>query len=303
MVLTLDIIRENLNILERSKEVFKILDDYQKTLKSLRTNSDSELLSKENVLSREIQRYGLHHYADFIKFINKTESIGQKVIYEEKIKTKSFQKILEDNAIDESAKKTLRNKTVRSMPIFMNSEKWLKLHGYQGNRGRLRLSDNLSKSESIIANFLQQQEIDLDHLAYSRVNRFYTSLIPEPDLTILEEMKRTQFVIDFLIDKITESGTDFRKLNSRALIDNLSEEFKKRVLAIDNNETVKCVAKPDVYGVSIGTIYKVIDKSLDYAGNLRILIQNDHGTNVNCSFKFFETLNSLRSNMLKDLFD
>ena len=189
------------------------------------------------------------------------------------------------------------------MHIFMNSEKWMKFHGYQSNRGRLRLNDNLSKSESIIANFLNQQEINLEALAYSRLNKYYTSLLPEPDHTVLDEMNRTKFVIDFLIQKVTESGLDFRKLNSRALIENISEEFKKRILDIDKNESVKCISRPDVYGVSVGTIYKVIDRSLDYSGNLRILIQNDYGTNVNCSFKFFETLNSLRSSMLKDLFD
>jgi hypothetical protein len=302
MVLTLDTIKENLNILERAKETFKILSDYQNTLKSMRTNSDSELINKESELSREIQRYGLTNYSDFIKFINKTEINGQKIIYEEKIKTKTFQKVLEDNAIDQYVKKSLKNKNSKTFPTFMGSEKWTRFHGYNSGRN-LRLNDNLSKSESIIANFLQQQEINLEALAYSRLNRFYTSLLPEPDLSILEEMKRTQFVIDFLINKITESGTDFRKLNSRALIENLSEEFKKRILNIEKNETVKCVAKPDVYGVTEGKIYKVIDKSLDWAGNLRILIQNDHGTNVNCSFKFFETLDSLRSNMLKDLFD
>lgn len=303
MVLTLDIIKENLNIFERSKEVFKILSDYEKTLKFMRTSSDNELINKESELSKEINRYNLNVYSDFIKFINKVEYSGQKVIYEEKIKIKTFQKVLEDNAIDESVKKSLRNKNAKTIHALMNSEKWMKFSGYQSNRGRIRLNDNLSKSDSIIANFLQQQEVDLSDLAFTRINKFYKTLIPEPDLSILEEMKRTQFVVDFLIDKISESGADFRKLNSRALIENLSEEFKKRVLSIEKNETVKCISNPDAYGVSEGNIYKVIDKSLDWAGNLRILIQNDYGTNVNCSFKFFETLNSLRSNMLRNLFD
>ena len=303
MVLTLDTIKENLNILERAKEVFKILADYQNILKSMSTNYDNELHNREIEINREINRYNLTIYSDFIRFINKAESAGQKVIYDEKIKTKTFQKVLEDNAIDETAKKSLRNKTSKTMHIFMNSEKWMKFHGYQSNRGRLRLNDNLSKSESIIANFLNQQEINLEALAYSRLNKYYTSLLPEPDHTILDEMNRTKFVIDFLIQKVTESGFDFRKLNSRALIENISEEFKKRILDIDKNESVKCISRPDVYGVSVGTIYKVIDRSLDYSGNLKILIQNDYGTNVNCSFKFFETLNSLRSSMLKDLFD
>ena len=303
MVLTLDTIKENLNILERAKEVFKILVDYQNILKSLRNNSDHEIQNREIEINREINRYNLTIYSDFIRFINKVETTGQKLIYDEKIKTKTFQKVLEDNAIDETAKKSLRNKTSKTMHIFMNSEKWMKFHGYQSNRGRLRLNDNLSKSESIIANFLNQQEINLEALAYSRLNKYYTSLLPEPDHTVLDEMNRTKFVIDFLIQKVTESGLDFRKLNSRALIENISEEFKKRILDIDKNESVKCISRPDVYGVSVGTIYKVIDRSLDYSGNLRILIQNDYGTNVNCSFKFFETLNSLRSSMLKDLFD
>ena len=303
MVLTLDTIKENLNILERAKEVFKILVDYQNILKSLRNNSDHEIQNREIEINREINRYNLTIYSDFIRFINKVETTGQKLIYDEKIKTKTFQKVLEDNAIDETAKKSLRNKTSKTMHIFMNSEKWMKFHGYQSNRGRLRLNDNLSKSESIIANFLNQQEINLEALAYSRLNKYYTSLLPEPDHTVLDEMNRTKFVIDFLIQKVTESGLDFRKLNSRALIENISEEFKKRILDIDKNESVKCISRPDVYGVSVGTIYKVIDRSLDYSGNLKILIQNDYGTNVNCSFKFFETLNSLRSSMLKDLFD
>lgn len=303
MVLTLDTIKENLNILERAKEVFKILVDYQNILKSLRNNSDHEIQNREIEINREINRYNLTIYSDFIRFINKVETTGQKVIYDEKIKTKTFQKVLEDNAIDETAKKSLRNKTSKTMHIFMNSEKWMKFHGYQSNRGRLRLNDNLSKSESIIANFLNQQEINLEALAYSRLNKYYTSLLPEPDHTILDEMNRTKFVIDFLIQKVTESGLDFRKLNSRALIENISEEFKKRILDIDKNESVKCISRPDVYGITVGNIYKVIDRSLDYSGNLRILIQNDYGTNVNCSFKFFETLNSLRSSMLKDLFD
>jgi hypothetical protein len=303
MLLTLDTIKENLNILERAKDVFKILVDYQNVLKSLRTSSDNELQNKELEISREINRYDLSKYSDFIRFINKTETNGQKIIYDEKIKTKTFQKVLGDNAIDESVKKSLRNKNAKTMQILMNSEKWLKFSGYQNGRGRLRLNDNISKSEALIANFLHQQEVDLENLAYSRLSKYYTSLLPEPDHSILDEMNRTKFVIDLLIQKITESGLDFRKLNSRALVDNISEELKKRILNIDFNESVKCISKPDTYGVTVGNIYKVIDRNLDYSGNLRILIKNDYGTSVNCSFKFFETLNTLRSSMLKDLFD
>ena len=227
MLLTLDTIKENLNILERAKDVFKILVDYQNVLKSLRTSSDNELQNKELEISREINRYDLSKYCDFIRFINKMETNGQKIIYDEKIKTKTFQKVLDDNGIDESVKKSLRNKNAKTMQILMNSEKWLKFSGYQTGRGRLRLNDNISKSEALIANFLHQQEVDLENLAYSRLSKYYTSLLPEPDHSILDEMNRTKFVIDLLIQKITESGLDFRKLNSRALVDNISEELKE----------------------------------------------------------------------------
>jgi hypothetical protein len=301
MILSLETIKENLNIIERAKDVFKILSEYQDVLKALRNSSDNKLHEKELQIYRELSRYNLNQYSEFIKFINKTESSGQKVIYDEKIKIKTLQKVLEENAVDDIAKRSLRNKNAKTLHELMKSERWYKFCGQ--SRGRVRLNDNMYKSESIIANFFHQQEFDLDSSVHSRLSRYYTNLLPEPDMSILDEMNRTKFVIDFLIEKITESGLDFRKLNSRALIENISEELKRRILDIDTNESVKCISKADSYGITIGNIYKVLDRSLDYTGSLRILIQNDYGTNVNCSFKYFETINTLRSNMLKDLFD
>ena len=296
MKITSEVISRNLNRLESAQREFPSLSEYQKLTEGFAPLD----WDRHKSIRGECISYGLLPYVDFIDFIVESKLKGQEVFYKKKIKNKEFQEILVKNAKDDNAKKSFNSKTKRSFETLINSKRWETLTGNSSSR-RKSYSNNLKDSDAIIANFVIQNEIEVGGEFLWRLNRHYLQLIPSPDLTIKNEIKRTKEIIDFIIDKLSESGTDFRKVNHDHLTKTLSLELKNRMLTIDPGEKIKCIEiSPETTGLTIDKFYNVISKTIDY-GILKVTVFNDNERNQSYNYRLFEKVSILRNSALDEL--
>lgn len=304
MILKSEIISTNLDRLESAKAQFPILIEYQ-NIEELKNGAtlDLNLSEKSKQLREECKRYDLSVYIDFIDFILFSKRYKQEVFYKHKIQSKELQEILVENAQDDDAKSSFKSKSVKSMQVFMNSEKW---NLYTANvpnkhRKRRRYVNNLIKSDAIIANYIIQNEIDIELSNIHRINRFYTNLIPKPDVSIKNEINKTKEIIDSIVNKISELESDFRKINCEQLVNAISEELKKRMLAIDPGDKIKCIEVNDeTKGLTLNKTYDVISKSIEN-GILKVVVKNDKDFNFKYNYRVFETITNLRNSALDNL--
>ena len=304
MKLTSEVISVNLDRLEKAQKEFPILSEYQKTLELKNGPSlDQYLTNLTRTLKDECLSYGLKPYIEFIDFIVDSKLTGQEIFYRKKIKNKEFQDVLVANAIDEDAKKSFKSKSKKSFEVLVNSKKWEVFTANVSNRRRSsrRYNNNIRRSDAIISNFIIQNQIEVKDENSFRVNKYYLNQIPVPDLTIKNEINRTKEIIDFIINKLSESGTDFRKVNYDHLTKTLNNELKNRMLTIEPGEKIKCVEKsPDSTGLTLNKVYDVLSKNIDY-GVLKVIINNDNNQSKSYNYRLFETVSNLRNSALDEL--
>jgi uncharacterized membrane protein YheB (UPF0754 family) len=304
MKLTSEVISVNLDRLEKAQKEFPILSEYQKTLELKNGPSlDQYLTNLTRTLKDECLSYGLKPYIEFIDFIVDSKLTGQEIFYRKKIKNKEFQDVLVANAIDEDAKKSFKSKSKKSFEVLVNSKKWEVFTANVSNRRRSsrRYNNNIRRSDAIISNYIIQNQIEVKDENSFRVNKYYLHQIPVPDLTIKNEINRTKEIIDFIINKLSESGTDFRKVNYDHLTKTLNNELKNRMLTIEPGEKIKCVeTSPDSTGLTLNKVYDVLSKHIDY-GVLKVIINNDNNQSKSYNYRLFETVSNLRNSALDEL--
>lgn len=301
MKINSEIISTNLVRLEKAQKEFHILIEYQKI--SEISEKDQYLSNLQRSVKDECYHYGLRVYVEFIDYIVDVKNKNQEIFYKSKIKNKDFQDILVQFANDEDAKKSFKSKTKKSFETLINSKKWDVFTAAVLNRRRRirRYTDNLKNSSAIIANYVIQNQIEINSENTYRINKFYLHLIPVPDLTIKNEILRTKEIIDFVIQKLSESGSDFKKVNFDHLTNKLSEELKNRMLSIEPGEKIKCIeVSPETYGLTLNKTYDIRAKSLEN-GILKVRIINDSGNNTMYNYRLFETVSNLRNSALDEL--
>ena len=287
MKITSEIISINIDLLEKAKKDFLVLEEFSK--------------NPTPVGRTEAISYGLLSYVIFIEFIHKTLDNNQQVFYKKKIKNKEFQDILVSCATDLDAKTAAKSKGPKTFGSLINSKRWelFCAMGSSYRRRKKRYINNFEKSEAIIANFCIQNEIEISDT--SVLNRVYTYRLPDIDLTVKGEIDKTKEIIDFIVNKISESGSDFRRLNYDHLTNIINTELKSRILTIDPGERIKCIElATDTYGIEVGKVYDVLEKELT-SGRLSVYIINDYGHRKRYNYRLFETLTNLRNSALDDL--
>lgn len=311
MKLTSEIIQQNILILERAKNAFPKL----KTLHDLSikkhevTLFSAEYLTIEkqiNSITEECSTYKINIYVDFIDFIVNVTRFEQEVFYKKKVKNPEFRTILVKYANDEEARKCFNNKTKASFEKLINSKRWEYLSGEYRPRSRhsKRLVDNFFRVGSLIANYCIQNEIEINVDFTHRIKKWYTKLIPEPDLKIASEIQRTFSIIDFIVAKFEENDSDFKKINLDHTITSIKNELKERMLTISKNEKIKCieVSQFEDRELILNKVYEVFDSRIEY-GTLKVQIENELGNRVFYFYRNFQTIKDLREDFLNSLLD
>lgn len=303
MKITSEIIVSNLNSLKNAKSKFSILNEYQDICMKM---PDSNLIETQNNLRSTAISFGLSHYIDFIDFIVKTTKSKQEIFYRFKIKNVDFQKTLSENATDKDAITCFKTKTKKTFQNLVNSDRWLV---FQANtwkisttsrRRKSRYNDNVEPSSAIIANYIIQNELDIEDL--SRINKYYTTPIPDFDDTVINEMDKTKDVINFLCDKLSECDVDYRKINMDYFTKEFNKEVRNRMLSVATGEKIKCVSvTTDTSNLTIGKYYDVISKQID-GGILKVTVTNDRDIKCRYNYRLFESVSNLRDSTIDDLF-
>jgi len=298
MKLTSEIISENLDRLEKSKKDFPILIQYE--------NCNDFYMRMS--IRQEASQFNLTYYIDFIDFIKNSEKRGQPVFYRKKISVKEFQDTLTKYAFDEDARKSFSSKSKKSFQHLINSDKWEVFAGQQETykKRKRRYNNNFENSEAIIANFIIQNEIDVDLPFWTRISKWYTVLLPESENSLQNEIRQTKELIDHVMETMKSSEIDFRKLNYTYLTNQLQEEIKKQMLRIELGEKIRCVDPSNLEKITHSAIYDVIDKRLSNVtsggGNvLSVYITNDDGSNMWYPYRHFETVTNMRDSFIDKL--
>lgn len=289
MIIKSEIIQNNLDRLEQSKKDFSLLNDYAST--------DDHIVLKH--LWDEGRAYGLLSYMNFIDFIRHTKKLNQEVFYKTKIKIPHFKEILIQNATDPTVKKVLKSKGKVSFAKFINSPKWELYSGHRRRRGGVRYNDNFVASAAIIANFCIQNEIEVED--YTRICEYYRTNLSDLDPSLKKELQLTKNMIDYMVESLSESNYDFRRLNVEHISKFITEELKKKLISIEKGESVKLIEDADYYGsLTLGKVYEVIDKEIT-SGRLQVIIKNDLDFSRSYPYRLFETVSNLRNSVLDDL--
>lgn len=289
MKISSECILHNINTLESVKKDFPILNSYE---------NESDPYRKRQIWS-ECSLYGLQNYTSFIDLVNITKENNQEIFYKKKIKIKDFQEIVTISAIDENVKKSLKSKGKISFAKLINSSKWDIYSGDNNYRLRKKYANNFSKSQAIIANFCIQNGIEIDSPV--KINEFYTSKLTQIDPSIKQELDLTNEVVDYIVNKLSEKNYDFKKLNVDGLNRLISDKLSKKIIDIDQGESVKLIDESEFHKhLTFGKVYNIISKDFQ-SGRLTIQIENDLGLIRRYPYRIFETVSNLRNNAIDDL--
>lgn len=314
MKLTSEIIQYNLLILDKAKKAFPVLKDYADAASFKTSHWTQGLYADEywknedhmRLFRDEIRTYKLHIYSDFIDFIEECKKNNQELFYRNKIKNTELQRILTLHAIDEEAKNCFKSKTKATFTKFINSKKWDLLSGNSRSyRSRAkRYSDNLSKSCAIIANYCIQNEIEICDENSVRIKTWFTKQLPEPDLSISKEIERTSSIIDFIVSKLGENDSDFRKSNIDHLSMSIKNELSKKMMSLQKLEKIRCLELTQDQSTELtkNKIYEVKDTRIE-SGVLKVEISNDKGNLKYYFYRNFETVINLREGFISSLLD
>jgi hypothetical protein len=289
MIITSEIILNNLLLLETAKRDFPILQVYE----------DESNDEKLKTLFNEGRYYGLSNYMNFIDYIRYTNKLGQEVFYSKKISIKDFKSTLEKNAIDVKVKSIIKSKGKVSFTKFINSRRWELYSGNIRRRGGYRYQDNFIASSAIIANFCIQNSIDVED--FTKISNWYHNSLPKVDPTLKKEIELTNSLVDYLFKVIGDNNIDFKKINSDNIKNFISFKIESKMKEITEGESVRLIDGVDYHnGLSFDKVYNVITKHIT-SGRLMISVKNDSGYERSYPYRIFETVSNLRNSALDEL--
>ena len=295
-MITSEIISQNLNLLETAKKYFPLLSKYESCI-----DTDTIDFNEKSKISLECVAFNLKQYTDFIDFIIQSKKNGQEVFYRKKITNKELQNIMVNCASDKDAKNTFKSKGPKSLQMLLDSDsKYEVLSAQCSNyrRKRRRYVDNFLFSQAIVSNFVIQNDLDLKYP--HRISKYYRILLSPIDRSIKSEIDKTKEVITFVVDQLSKSGLDFKKLNYSHLTKSLNDEIRNRILTIENGEKIKCIdISGDCDGLTMEKVYDVIGKEME--SSLYVRIMNDYGNSSLYSYRLFETISNLRDSALNKI--
>lgn len=282
MILTYEIIKSNLELLEEVKKDYPILKDFE-----------------DGKVSRDsISNVGLDSFIEFITFIKQCKKSGdQKLIYSEPITFRELKlKVAELTYTDK----------VKNIFLKKNKEDFIKVFvDYKVNRRYTKTSNasycsGLESGIPTIINFFIQNGIDV-YDGYLRGGTFYLNKLKKPNL-YSRELKMTQDFIDEFINYSKEKDLDLRKCNIKSLVNELSHRLKS-MMKIESGLFVKCIKerKSDPGRLTLDKSYLVEDSRVGYNGYLEVKITDDLGVDTFLPYTLFEEVSRQRDDIFKEL--
>jgi hypothetical protein len=293
MKFTYDFIKENLKIYEEAKAKLPIITEFE--LGSVTYNA--------------MRSIGLGEFAEFYNF-KSVHSIINAISWRE------LKPILIECTNNVRFKTWLKNRTEVKFRQMLNNVdefdrllngRWITKPNYN-RRGR-RSSERVEGLDFafvplinwVISNDIEICDLSGQHLLLNKI-KWYKGVILNLDTVALREVEITTNMMSSLVDSISSSNIDFRKLNIDFIIDSLSNNIRS-LMKVPLGTKLKSLIDLERSGVSYLTKdnYYTVDSSTISNGFIRVFITDNTGFRSYYDYKHFEDMQIHRDILLRQM--
>lgn len=290
-----DIIKSNLNKLEKAIETFPDILGKYKSITNVTEKAD---------ISAYASKLNLSAYINFIDWVTRVSSNGEKIIYDIDISFDTLKSAMIESSTDSEVIEFLKKKTKRGLISFINSPLYSSYNGgMKGRRGHRKYYDkNFSKCECLLSNYILQNSINLVSgfsYGFGSVGYYYTQNIPDFESELNTEIEITNDITKSIIRKINTLKYDFRKINFNLLKTEIENQVKSRMCSVLPGEEIKCIEASQ--NLTLNNLYKVVSYQISISGNLMVHVLDDNERKSQYNYRLFETVSKLREDSINDI--
>ena len=311
MKFTYDFIKENLRIYNQAKEMLPVISQYEQGL----------------ISQNSMRSLGLELFSQFYDFTKSQKNMGFELI--QAISYKELKEVIAKNTTVDRFKTYITRRTQPQFKKLISEDsetfdrllngRWISKPTYR-RRGR-RSNEVVSGLKSfvplinwIISNDIQTCDLEANHFqsfknqtVYQYQLRWYTGIHLDVEKLPKREIDITFNLLNSFVDFLTETQTDFRKLNCDFIVENISSKLKS-LMKIPTGTTIKSLVDLNNTNAYTGPYseltkdktYTVEDSSIT-GGYIRVWISNDRGVRTYYNYSLFEDVSIHRDLLLQQL--
>ena len=311
MKFTYDFIKENLKIYNQAKEMLPVISQYEQGL----------------ISQNSMRSLGLEIFSQFYDFTKSQKNMGFELI--QAISYKELKEVIAKNTTVDRFKTYITRRTQPQFKKLISEDsetfdrllngRWISKPTYR-RRGR-RSNEVVSGLKSfvplinlIISNDIQTCDLEANHFqsfknqtVYQYQLRWYTGIHLDVEKLPKREIDITFNLLNSFVDFLTETQTDFRKLNCDFIVENISSKLKS-LMKIPTGTTIKSLVDLNNTNAYTGPYseltkdktYTVEDSSIT-GGYIRVWISNDRGVRTYYNYSLFEDVSIHRDLLLQQL--
>ena len=311
MKFTYDFIKENLRIYNQAKEMLPVISQYEQGL----------------ISQNSMRSLGLEIFSQFYDFTKSQKNMGFELI--QAISYKELKEVIAKNTTVDRFKTYITRRTQPQFKKLISEDsetfdrllngRWISKPTYR-RRGR-RSNEVVSGLKSfvplinwIISNDIQTCDLEANHFqsfknqtVYQYQLRWYTGIHLDVEKLPKREIDITFNLLNSFVDFLTETQTDFRKLNCDFIVENISSKLKS-LMKIPTGTTIKSLVDLNNTNAYTGPYseltkdktYTVEDSSIT-GGYIRVWISNDRGVRTYYNYSLFEDVSIHRDLLLQQL--
>ena len=270
---------------------------------------------------------GLELFSQFYEFTKSQKNMGFELI--QAISYKELKEVIAKNTTVDRFKTYITRRTQPQFKKLISEDsetfdrllngRWISKPTYR-RRGR-RSNEVVSGLKSfvplinwIISNDIQTCDLEANHFqsfknqtVYQYQLRWYTGIHLDVEKLPKREIDITFNLLNSFVDFLTETQTDFRKLNCDFIVENISSKLKS-LMKIPTGTTIKSLVDLNNAGAYAGPYseltkdktYTVEDSSIT-GGYIRVWISNDRGVRTYYNYSLFEDVSVHRDLLLQQL--
>ena len=311
MKFTYDFIKENLRIYNQAKEMLPVISQYEQGL----------------ISQNSMRSLGLELFSQFYDFTKSQKNMGFELI--QAISYKELKEVIAKNTTVDRFKTYITRRTQPQFKKLISEDsetfdrllngRWISKPTYR-RRGR-RSNEVVSGLKSfvplinwIISNDIQTCDLEANHFqsfknqtVYQYQLRWYTGIHLDVEKLPKREIDITFNLLNSFVYFLTETQTDFRKLNCDFIVENISSKLKS-LMKIPTGTTIKSLVDLNNTNAYTGPYseltkdktYTVEDSSIT-GGYIRVWISNDRGVRTYYNYSLFEDVSVHRDLLLQQL--
>ena len=277
-IITDDIIRYNLNLLDEVKQEYPILVDFENGI----------------VQNNSVSRVGLDDFVRLISYKKEIMKSGQELLYKDKIYYEEVIEKVAELSLSSKVKRIFLKKGMEDFhKVFTD---WKTYKRYSRSINTL-YCEGLELAEPIIINYFIQNKISVNTDFFKRSSLFFRKLSKPKYYS--RELKMTQDFVEEFISFTKEKDLDIRKCNINALINEMNERLKPLML-IETGLQVKYIGTDNPRFTTDKT-YQVENSKISYLGYLEVKVTDDSGLSAFYPYSEFEEISRQRNDIFKEL--